>query len=437
MKKTITSLMFILWASIGVSQSINTEKLDSLLSLLGQNDKFMGSVAVSQNQKTIYKNSIGFLSIDKNLKADSFTKYRIGSVSKMFTSALVLKAVDEERLSLDQTIQSYFPNIKNSEKISIRNLLNHSSGIHDFITADYLEWNTQEQSKEAMLLRIANGESDFEPNGKSGYSNANYFLLTLILEKIYGKTFGELLSNKICKPLNLKNTYFGGKINIENNESESYSYLGKWNLEPETDLSIPQGAGAIVSNPTDLNIFIEQLFLGNIVSNKSLEEMKTIENDYGFGMFKFSYLNELNFGHTGGIDGFHSLAIYLPDEKLAIAMTTNGLYYSKKDILIAILNTVRHKPFQLPTFNEIKITTDELNKYLGTYSSEEAPVKIIISKEGNVLIAQATDESAFPLESTATNVFTFAKAGIEIEFQPAKKVMLFNQGGSEFLFTKE
>jgi CubicO group peptidase (beta-lactamase class C family) len=251
---------------------------------------------------------------------------------------------------------------------------------------------------------------------------------------VYGRPFSELLKEKITKPLHLKNTYYGSTININNNESVSYSYLGKWKLEPETNLSIPQGAGGIVSNPTDLNLFTENLFLGNIVSKQSLETMKTIEKKYGFGMFKFSYLDELNFGHTGGIDGFRSFTIYFPKDKLAISMTSNALNYSQKEILIAISNTFHHKTIELPTFSEIKVTSEDLDKYLGIYSSEEIPPKITITKEGNTLIAQVTGQSAFPLESTSENVFTFNQAGVKIEFNPSEKTMILYQGGGEFNF---
>lgn len=430
--------MFILWTTIGISQSFETQKLDSLLSLLEQNNKFMGSVAVSLNQETIYKNTVGFVSSDENKKADQSTKYRIGSISKMFTATLIMKAVEEERLKLNQAIETYFPNIENSDKITIKDLLNHSSGLYDFTTErDYLKWNTKEQSKEDMLSRISKGKSEFEPNEKSKYSNSNYVLLTFILEDIYELRFSKLLKDKITNPLGLKDTYYGGKINIENNESYSFSFLGKWKIESETDLSIPQGAGAIVSNPTDLNIFIEQLFSGNIISKQSLEKMKTIENGYGLGMFKFSYLDEPNFGHTGGIDGFRSFTTYFPQDKLAISMLSNGLNYSQKEILIAISKIFHHKPIQLPTFNEIKVASEVLDKYLGKYSSKEIPPKITVTKESNTLIAQVTGQPSFPLEPKSKDIFIFEQAGLKVEFKPKTNEMIFKQGGKEFLFSKE
>ena len=438
MKNLITCGLLILWMAPGFSQSFNTQKLDSLFSLLNQNDKFMGSIAVSQNGQALFTKSTGFSDTENAIEADANSKYRTGSVSKMFTATLVLKAVEEQKLDLDQTIDTYFPSIKNADKITVENLLNHSSGIHDFTReADYLEWSTKHRSKQEIMKRIINGESAFNPNEKSQYGNSNYVLLTFLLEEVYAQPFEEILQDKITTPLKLENTYYGGAINIADNESASYRFLGKWKKEPETDMSVPQGAGAIVSNPSDLNSFMDHLFSGNIVSEDNLQLMKTIKNGYGFGMFPLSYLDKPNFGHDGVIDGFKSVAVYLPKEKLVISITSNALNYPLKDLLVPIHNTFMNESFELPKFENHVPGSEDLDKLVGIYSSEEIPPEISISKEGKTLIAQVTGQSAFPLQSASENVFTFDQAGVEIEFKPMKKQMVLKQGGQEFLFAKE
>ncbi len=397
----------------------------------------MGSISISENQKVIYEKSIGFADVENKIKADSLTKYRIGSISKIFTATLVLKAIEEGKLEINQTIEKYFPKTKNANRITIKNLLNHSSGIHDFTrNDDYLKWNTKPQSKEDMIERIVISGNDFEPNSKSEYSNSNFVLLTFILEDIYETTFPKILKKQIVKPLNLKNTYYGGKIK-NNNEAHSYSYLGKWVKKEETDMSVPQGAGGIVSNPKDLNTFIEQLFLGNIISNKSLKLMKTIENGYGLGLLRFPYNDKISYGHTGGIDEFKSVTSYFPKDKLAISLSSNGTNYDINKILLAVLATFYNDSFDLPNFETITIISEDLDKYLGTYSSTEIPPKIIISKEGNNLIAQATGQPAFPLEAIDTDIFIFEQAGVKLEFNPDKNEMTLEQSGKKFLFKKE
>lgn len=438
MKNSITTLILLLLAAVGSAQSFQSKKLDSLFTLLEQNDKFMGSISVSENQKTIYEKSIGFSDLENGIKTSNTTKYRIGSISKTFTSTLIFKAIEDGKLELDKTIETFFPKLVNAKTITIANLLNHSSGIHDFTRDDnYLEWNTEMQSKEKMIERIVNGQTEFSPNEKNEYSNSNYLLLTFILEEVNKKSFSEILNSQIIKALKLKNTYYGKETNIAENESFSYKYVGKWQKENETDMSIPQGAGAIVSNPSDLNQFLEQLFLGKIISEKSLKQMKTITNGYGMGLFEFPYDEKVSFGHTGGIDGFTSVSSYFPEEKLSISLTSNGTNYNNNNILLAVLATYFNDEFELPNFDRLELSSEDLDKFLGKYSSDQIPPKIDITKDGNILFAQATGQGAFPLEPKEENVFTFDQAGVKIVFNPSDKTMVLFQGGGEFLFKAE
>jgi D-alanyl-D-alanine carboxypeptidase len=438
MKKILIIGLTVLFGATSFSQTFNTQRMDSLFHILEQKEKFMGSIAVSQNGKLLYTKAIGYSDLEASKKATTATKYRIGSISKMFTAALILKAVEENKTSLTQTLDRYFPQIENSKKITIGNLLNHRSGIHNFTNDDdYLTYNTVPKSEKEMLALIAKGKSDFEPNSKGEYSNSNYVLLSYILEKIYKEDFATVLNTKIIKPLGLKDTYFGGTTNIQNNESYSYSFEGKWNKETETDMSIPMGAGSLVSNPTDLAFFIEQLFVGKIISSKSLALMKTMTDNYGMGMFEFPYFEKKSYGHTGGIDGFQSVVSYFPEEKLAIALTSNGVSYTNNNVLLCALSSYFNRPFEIPTFKSIEVSASILNSYLGQYASPQIPPKISITQKDNQLFAQATGQSAFPLEATSDTVFKFEQAGVVLEFNSSKSQMTLKQGGKEFLFTKE
>ena len=398
---------------------MNIAKLDSLFQILEAKDKFMGSIAVSQNGTLLYSKSIGMDDIESNKKASNLSKYRVGSISKMFTSALVFKAIEDKKLSLNQTIETFFPNIENANKITIGNLLNHRSGIYNFTNApEYVNYSTQPKSEKEMVEIIAKGKSIFEPNSKADYSNSNYVLLSYILEKIYKKPFKTILNDKIVKPLGLKNTYNGGKINIQNNESNSYSFSEKWVKETETDMSIPMGAGAVVSNPQDLTLFIEKLFTNTIITESSLKQMTALQENYGMGIFQYPFYDKKSFGHTGGIDEFRSTLSYFPEDKLAVALTSNGKTYDNNDIMIAALSAYYNKPFTIPTFKIIALKSEDLDPYLGEYSDSGFPMKITITKENTKLFAQATGQSAFPLEPTEKDSFEFITAGIKLEFKP-------------------
>ena len=422
----------------GLSQTFDKNKLDNYFSALEANQKFMGSVAISKNGTIIYTNQIGYSDVENKIKPDNNTKYRIGSISKTFTTVLVLKAVNEGKLKLTDNIDTWFPTIKNANKITISDLLYHRSGIHNFTAdEDYLKWNTEKKSEKEMIEIISKGGSDFEPGIKAEYSNSNFVLLSYILQNIYKKDYAQLLNEQIVKPIGLKNTYLGKKINIKNNECYSYSFKGSWIKEGETDMSIPMGAGAIVSTPSDLTRFADALFNEKLVSHEDLELMKTLKDNIGMGLFKVPFYDKFGYGHNGGIDGYTSAMYHFADDNVSIAVTSNGTNFDNNQISIALLSDVYNKPYDIPTFKTFEVTSADLDKYLGVYSSKQIPLKITITKQGKTLIAQGTEQAATALEATEKDKFKFERAGAVFEFNPEDKSMVLKQGGAIIYFSKE
>lgn len=398
----------------------------------------MGSVAVSLEGKQVYARSVGFSDVRSGIKAGEQSVYRIGSISKTFTAVLVMKAVEEKRIDLNSPLSTYFPEVPQADKIRLEHLLNHRSGIHNFTDdSTYLSYNTQYKSKAEMLSIIVAAGSDFEPGSAVAYSNSNYVLLSYLLEAIYQKTYAELLDKYIVKPLKLKNTRFGGKINSQKAKCKSYNFSGEWREEAETDMSIPMGAGGIVSNPSDLIQFSDALFGGKLIKAESLEKMKMIQDGFGSGLFTMPFYGSNGFGHTGGIDAFTSVFSYFPDQKLSYALNSNGTRMDNNTISIAVLSAFFNRPFSLPEFSNYLPSEQELKQLTGVYASEQMPLKITISSDEKSLTAQATGQPSFELEAVSPGKFQFILAGLEMEFNTTDNSMLLKQGGAVFLFRKE
>ncbi|WP_420401980.1 serine hydrolase domain-containing protein [Flagellimonas sp.] len=431
-------LAFFLVSSLGHTQTFNESKLDSVFDVLEAHDKFMGSIAISKNGNSIYSRTLGYAVVENRKRPDSTTKYRIGSISKTFTATLILMAFEEGKIGLDDTLSKFFPEIENAEDITITNLLQHQSGIFNFTNApDYLTWNTQAKTRENMLEIIKKHANVFKPGSQTAYSNSNYVLLAFILEDIFKKPYSQIIAEKIAIPLKLQNTYVGGPIAVTNNESYSYRFSGKWMKQNETDMSIPIGAGSIVSTPSDLNTFIIALFNKKLISAENLEKMTTTKNGMGLGLIQFPFRNQMGYGHNGGIDGFSSFLGYLENSKIAIALTSNGTVYNNNDILIHALSAVEGYTFDIPDFTEKEVNLKVLNTYIGIYSSEQFPLKITVSVNNGTLTAQATGQSSFPLTATSDTVFRFDGAGIVMEFVPDTNKMILKQGGAVFNYVKE
>jgi D-alanyl-D-alanine carboxypeptidase len=373
-------IIFLLVFSFAASaQTINTARLDTFFNRLDAHNKGMGSIAIRKAGKIIYQHATGYSDVAAagvSSLANADTRYRIGSITKTFTSTLVFLQVEQGKLTLDQTLDRFFPDLPNASKITIRDMLVHRSGLHN-ITEDstYDQWNTTVQSNEQILARIVKNGIDFDPGAKSVYSNTNFILLGMIVEKITGKDYATLIREQIAGPLKLSNTYvFGSR---QPSEARSYRYTGQgWQLENDTDPSIPRGAGAIVSTPTDLTAFFEALFMGRIVNASSLEEMKKTEGRYGKGLMQIPFGDKQSFGHTGSIDAFHSVAAYFPSDSITIAYCNNGENYKSNNVLIATLSITFNKPFDIPSFEVKKVDEAILTTYTGTYAAPDFPLQI-------------------------------------------------------------
>ncbi|HEY0175510.1 MAG TPA: serine hydrolase domain-containing protein, partial [Pedobacter sp.] len=210
-----------------------------------------------------------------------------------------------------------------------------------------------------------------------------------------------------------------------------------WQEFPETDMSIPGGAGSLVSTPTDLVKFIDALFGGKLVNQEHLTLMKTIDDGFGMGLFQIPFGPKKAFGHNGDIDGFSSVVGYFPEEKMAYAYCSNGVDYPVNKLLNGVLHIYFNMPYKIPVFKTPVLSSADLDKYVGNYSSLRVPIKIVITKTGNTLMAQATGQPAFALKPLDKDKFGYALAGITMDFRPVFGEFTFRQGGNEFPFTKD
>ena len=422
-KLTILIILILLILQTGIIAQ-NTpsyvERIDSLLTMLESNQKAMVSLTIAQNGQVVYKRATGFIdnTADKVITSTPDTRYRIGSITKMFTTVMILQLVEEKKLSLDTPLSKYFRKILNADSITIEDLLNHHSGLYNFTNSpDYPKWMTEPRSREQMLQLIEGQKPAFAPRAKGEYSNTNFVLLGYIIEDITGKSYRHNLEERITSRIGLKNTYYGSKIDHSLNEASSFEFRdGKWVMLPETDMSIPGGAGAVISITPDLATFITSLFEGKLISESSLRTMTTIKDGFCLGVFKIPFHERSAFGHNGGIDGFSSSLAYFPKEKISIAFCSNALNYPMNDILIGILSCYFDKPYKIPDFKTVKLSAEKFTAYEGEYNSDQLPLVITLKRSGDKLMAQASGQPAFPLDAISETEFRFDQAGIVMIF---------------------
>jgi CubicO group peptidase (beta-lactamase class C family) len=424
--------------SASYSQTIDTKKLDSLFNMLQNRELANGSVAISVNGKTVYQRAIGFAMLDSNnnkIPSDINTEYRVGSSSKMFTATIIFQLIDEKKLSLDTKLAAYFPQLPNANKITIEEMLYHRSGLHDYThDTNFPDWMDKPKTHEEMLNVIAGKGSDFEPGTKADYSNTNYLLLSYTIEKITGMPYAEAINKRITSKIGLQHTYYGKPIDIRRDEATSYKYAdSSWKKEKETDVSIHNGAGSVVSTPKDLTVFIQNIFNGKLISSANIDSMITIIDDYGMGIFRYDFDSTKGYGHNGRIEEFYSATRYYPKKKLAVSYITNGILYPRIDILKGILKICFNDDYEIPFSKPVAI---DFQKYTGTYSSGDLPFKVICKTDNNKLIFEAAGRT-MEAEPLSTNYFMNLKTGSFFEFNPEKGELQIKETDNVYYLQKE
>jgi D-alanyl-D-alanine carboxypeptidase len=439
----LAAILTLSLSSTGDAQTLDKAKLDQFFDRLAEKNKAMGSLTIAKDGQELYARSIGFSQINGTEKKPltPANRFRIGSITKMFTAAMILQLVEEGKLKLTDTLDGFYPQVPNAKKITIEQLLAHRSGIPNVRRVQNSQGNanTKPITREEMLALIVKATPEFEPDARQSYSNSGYQLLGMILEKLTGKSYAAALEERITSRIGLKDTYLAtDNIDVSKNEALTYIHFGRdWQPVPETHPSMLFSAGAIVSTPNDLTKFIQALFDGKIVSKGSLDRMKTLRDNEGMGMEPFIFAGKTFYGHTGGADNYGAWLAYLPEEKLAVAYTTNAKIYPVVNIVRGTIDIYFKKPFTIPTLESIAVHPDILDKYVGEYTNPDAPAPAKITRDGTTLFFQPPGaKTAAPLEAIAENRFQIEGVAT-FEFDTVKNQIIVKRRGAERVFKKK
>ncbi|MFT5600647.1 MAG: D-alanyl-D-alanine carboxypeptidase [Flavobacteriales bacterium] len=380
--KIILSILF--FTNAIFSQQLWKENINNLLKEIDSSGLLMGNVSISKKGEEVYQFSMGYSNVAEKIKNASETKFRVGSISKSFTAVMIMQMIEEKKLTLQAKLDDFLPEIPNADLITVEQLLRHRSGLFNITqSVDFLTWMESFHTEDEIIdLIIENGIS-FRPGKKTEYSNTNYILLSIILEKIEKKTYTEILKERIIIPCKLTNTYYGGDIDSKNKEAFSYFLVNDiWTPGTMTNLSVPIGAGGIVSAPSDLNSFYSQIFDGKLLNEESLLLMLDSNKLYEYALYPvISYADEVCFGHEGRIDGFHAFSAYFSKDQVSISFIANGEFGYLEDIMLQVLDYYY---------------SSKLEEIQKTYSSEALTLELV--KVNDVLLLKKGQDQPFFLD---------------------------------------
>jgi CubicO group peptidase (beta-lactamase class C family) len=317
-----------------VARVVYPSRADSLVfTYLAETRAPSVAFAVIRGKDTLAYGAHGLANIEAWRAPTAATIYEIGSLTKQFTSAAIMKLVEQGRLKLDDDMSKYVPQFPlQGKKVTIRHLLNHTSGIHSYTSSP--AWSktwSETLSPDAIVKFVAADTFDFAPGTAYRYNNTGYVLLGMIIEKVTGKKYATYLDEQFFKPLGLKSTSYCPTRPTDPAFALGYSRgpngpIGATFL----DLSHPFSAGALCSTVGDFVRWQRALDAGKVVSRASYALMTTADTlnsgakiNYGFGLVPADVNGRRAVSHTGGINGFSTVAHYIPDDTLSVVVFTN------------------------------------------------------------------------------------------------------------------
>ena len=302
-------------------------RMEEVIQPLVAKKQFMGTVLVARGNDILLDKGYGFANAEWNVPNSPKTKFRIGSITKQFTAAAILLLQERGSLNVDDRVNKYMPDAPASwDKITIFNLLTHTSGIPDFTGfADYVSLERLATTPEKLVKRFRDKPLDFQPGENWKYSNSGYVLLGYLIEKISGKTYAEFLQENIFTPLGMADSGYDSNSSVIQNRASGYTPASTELVNAHfVDMTIPFSAGGLYSTTEDLLRWERGLFGGKLLSPVSLKEMLTpFKNEYAFGLFVAIMNGHQVIDHGGRIPGFDTALIYYPEDKLTVVVLAN------------------------------------------------------------------------------------------------------------------
>ena len=402
------------------AQDSTTKKLDALITAYANIGRFNGSALVAQHGKILLQKGYGLKNANDNSLNDANTKFQIASVTKTFTSTVVLKLVELNKMALTDKLSKYYKGFPYGDSITIENLLTHTSGITDHYN-NSTSTPSAETDEGKLLASIQKNGLDFSPGTNWQYSNKGYQLLGYIIQKVSNMTYYEAVRKYIFIPLQMNSSAFDF-IHLDSKEKATgyWSYPGNAAAEGATiiDSSAPFAAGAIYSTVEDLYKWHEGLQTYKIVSKASLDKAYTpFKNNYGYGWMIDSLFGKRIIHHSGDIWGFKSDIARITEDDACIVLLNNIEDPDLGIITKKIFAILYNQPYKLPAKSEIKLSDEILKKYVGSYEMQPGMIIELTLESGRLM---ATTDHKEELYAQKKDHF-IAESGdnqIEIEFVP-------------------
>ncbi|NHZ66054.1 serine hydrolase [Massilia genomosp. 1] len=391
------------------------ERIDAAIAPYYKADAPGATVIVTQDGKTVLRKAYGMADVSKSTPMTPDMAMRLGSITKQFTAVGILMLVDEGKLALDDDITKFLPDYPmRGKRITVEHLLTHTSGIVSF-TSKLTFYLTEGRDKTVaeMIDTFKNDPLEFEPGTRWAYNNSGYFLLGAVIEKVSGQTYAKFMEERIFTPLEMRHTAYEGHERSAGPRAAGHTkgLFGRVTAAKSISMTQPYAAGALVSTVDDLARWDAAITAGKLLKPATWQKAHTSAvladgkpTNYGYGWQVGTLRGVPMLAHDGGIDGFSTSALRLPQQKVYVAVLSNTDapkiqpdMVASKAAAIAIGN-----PF--PDFKAVKVDNALLDAYAGTYRIDATAIRSFKRDDGKLLM-QRTNRDPVTLTPYANDSF--------------------------------
>lgn len=399
-----------------LAQMSVSSTMETLVQAYVQAESFSGSVLVAHKGTVLLSKGYGMANYELQVPNTPQTKFRLGSVSKQFTATAIMQLQEKGKLRVHDPLSAFLPDYPHSKSITIHHLLNHTSGIANFTSFDnYASTMREPASLEQLVARFRDTAIGFTPGSQFSYSNSNYVLLSLIIEKASGMPYASYVRSHIAEPLGMHNTGYDSAGTLLAHRASGYAPGSSGFVNAAyINMSIPSGAGALYSTVEDMYLWDRALYTEKILSKASLETMFTpgLEG-YGWGV---RATPRKKIAHSGGVNGFASYIARYPNDDLCIVVLSNLETGKSGELANGLAAVLFGEPYNTPVKHVVaNVDPAVYTHYVGTYAV--APTfSLAVTIENNRLYAQATGQPRFELFPSSETEFFLKVVDAQVSF---------------------
>ena len=439
MKRIALILIAVCLVKVSFTQN-QGNSIDTLLNAYYKLGRFNGSALVAKEGEVILNKGYGYRDAEKRVLNDSHSIYLLGSVTKQFTSAVILKLQSENKLSVSDKLNKYFPDYPKGDSITIQELLSHTSGIYNYTNDENFMKNeiTNPKTRGQMMALFENKPLDFSPGTSWSYSNSGYSMLGYIIEKVAKTSYEQAVWKSIFSPLQMSHSGFDFKDLKSPEKTVGYLALNSKDtvLAPIVDSTISFSAGAIYSTTGDLYRWSQALENNTILTESQQKEAYTpVKNNYGYGWMIDSIDGKRRVAHGGGIPGYITMLSRVPTDDVTIILLSNASNETIGEITRNIYAILYHQPYELPKERHpMSLSQQTMQQYNGEYELMPG-LKVSIVAKDSVLIATPTGQQPKTLYAEKKDFFFEKEEDVQLEFsrndQDRVDGFIFHQAGQE------